>query len=473
VTSARTRRSTAAIVSLLAAVLLLCTACAGTRAVATAPLAAHEAEAPARIVAGPMLGHTTHREATLWLQLDREAEVAIQWFDDTNGAQGRTAAQVASAQAFHTVTIPVTRLEPGHRYRYTIEMDGVASVPVHPQTFETQVLWQWRTDPPPVRIAIGSCMYVNEPAYDRPGRPYGGDYAILGSVLEADPDLMLWLGDNTYLREADWWSRDGIGYRYSYDRALPELQPLLAAAAHYATWDDHDFGPNNSDRTYPLRGAVRDIFELFWANPSYGQPDLPGVFTQFQWADVDVFLLDDRYHRSSNRAPVEARTILGEAQLAWLLDALSSSNAPFKLVAMGNQVLNPNTAYEGLVHAPAEYAALLDGIRERRIEGVVFVSGDRHHSELIRLEQEGGYPLYDITSSPLTAGAGDARYELDNPARVPGTLVVGQRSFGILEVTGAKDERVLEVRAHAVDGTVLWSHTIPASALTFPADGEE
>jgi alkaline phosphatase D len=455
----------------VACALALLAACGGApHAAAPVAATAPEVRAPARILAGPMRGHTTHREATIWLQLDRAADVHITWFDDTTGARGQTPTHRATAEAFHAVTIPVTRLEPGHTYRYTIVIDGEPTVPIQPQTFQTQALWQWRTDPPPFRMAIASCMYVNEPAYDRPGQPYGGDYEILGSVLDAAPDLMLWLGDNTYLREADWGSRDGIGYRYSYDRALPELQPLLAAAAHYAIWDDHDFGPNNSDRTYPLRGAVRDIFELFWANPSYGQPDLPGVFTQFQWSDVEVFLLDDRYYRSSNRAPVEERAILGDAQLDWLLDALSSSNAPFKLVAMGNQVLNPNTAYEGLVHAPAEYAALLDGIAERRIDGVVFVSGDRHHSELIRLEPEGGYPLYDITSSPLTAGAGDARYEQDNPARVPGTLVTGQRSFGMLAVHGPRDARVLEVSAHAVDGSTLWSHTIPASALRFPSD---
>lgn len=452
------------------AVALLAAACGGAPAssVPTPPPAV--SLAPATLVSGPMLGHTTHREATLWLQTDRAADVVVRWRSLDTGEVGQTEPARTDAASWHTATIPVTRLEPGTRYAYTIELDGEALVPVWPQEFVTQPLWQWRDDPPAFRMAIGSCMYVNEPRYDRPGRPYGGDYEILGAVLEADPDLMVWLGDNTYLREVDWESRDGIAYRYTHDRALDELQPLLPAFAHYATWDDHDFGPNNSDRTYPLRGDALDVFEAFWANPAYGQPDLPGVFTAFRWSDVDVFLLDDRFYRSANDAPVAERTLLGEAQLDWLLDALTSSRAPFKLVALGNQALNPNTAYEGLVHVPHEYERLLDAIVERRIEGVVFLSGDRHHSELIRVTPDGGYPLYDFTSSPLTAGAGDARYELDNPARVPGTLVVGQRSFGLVEVMGPRGERTLRLSARAVDGSELWSHEIAEAELTFGDD---
>ena len=53
-----------------------------------------------------------------------------------------------------------------------------------------------------------------------------------------NPDFMLWLGDNTYLRESDWNSRTGFIKRYPHTRALSELQPLLASTHHYATWDD-------------------------------------------------------------------------------------------------------------------------------------------------------------------------------------------------------------------------------------------
>ena len=74
------------------------------------------------------------------------------------------------------------------------------------------------------------------------------------AIAAQRPDLMLWMGDNTYMREPDWYTRTGVFHRYSHTRELPELQPLLAAASHYATWDDHDYGADNA-------GKEQDAFQ--------------------------------------------------------------------------------------------------------------------------------------------------------------------------------------------------------------------
>ena len=111
---------------------------------------------------------------------------------------------------------------------------------------------------------------------------------------------MLWLGDNIYLREADWNTRTGIMYRYTHTRSLPEMQPLLASSINYAIWDDHDFGPNDADRSYHLKNTTLEAFKLFWANPTYGIVGDSGVATTFEWGDVQFFMLDNRYFRAPN-----------------------------------------------------------------------------------------------------------------------------------------------------------------------------
>ena len=137
---------------------------------------------------------------------------------------------------------------------------------------------------------------------------------------------MLWMGDNVYYREVDWATPTMMEARYAHTRRTPAMQPLLGHTHNYATWDDHDYGPNNSDRSYRQKGASLRIFKQYWANPNYGRPDVPGVFGKFQWGDVDVFLLDDRYHRSPTPAPrTDDKTMWGEAQRQWLIDALTSS----------------------------------------------------------------------------------------------------------------------------------------------------
>ena len=436
-------------------------------------------QAPApELVAGPMLADVTHRGAAAWVQTAPGAEVRV----DVYGEDAVGAGEAPLAASARTVsgpdgaaTVRLFGLEPGTTYDYEVVVDGQVATPTGYRTaLSTQPLWQWRTDPPAFTAAVGSCYYDNDPAYDRPGDGYGGSPAIFGEIAALSPDLMLWLGDNVYLREVDWWSRDGIGYRYRHSRAEPALQPLLAAAAHYAIWDDHDYGPDDSDRSYVLKDAALDTFDAFWPAATRGMPGVPGVFTQFQWADVDFFLLDDRWHRAPNDAPAAERQILGPEQVRWLLDALTASEAPFKVVAVGGQFLNPLPVFETFAAiAPGERQRLLDEIAARGIEGVVFLSGDRHHTELLKMDRPGAYPLYEFTSSPLTAGASTYPLRPDspehtNPLRVDGTLVAGAHNFGTLTVTGPRDDRVLTMRTYTADGALAWEHAVRARALTMP-----
>ena len=434
----------------------------------------------AALAAGPMLGPAGFRDVVLWVQTDRPGAVVVDYrpvAQDTSGAYvpaapGRVA---VLAGPDGVATIVVADLEPGTRYAYTLTVDGQAVERPYELAFETQPLWQHRTDPPAFTLAVGSCAYVNDPPYDRPGTPYGGDYQIFDHIAALDPDAMLWLGDNTYLREVDWESPDGIAYRYAHTRALPEMQRLLATAPNYATWDDHDYGPNDADRSYVLKSATLATFRHFWPNATAGLPGVPGVFTQFRWGDVDVFLLDDRYHRAPNDAPADPdKPMLGEAQLQWVIDALTTSNAPFKLVAVGGQVLPPEPAPGSETYvtvAPDERRRLLDEIARRRIEGVVFLSGDRHFTELMRMERPGTYPLYEFTSSPLTAGASSSRYAQPNPYTVDGTFVQGVRNFGTVTVEGPRAARVMTLRTYDATGALRWEHAIPAAELRAPAEG--
>lgn len=420
---------------------------------------------------GPMLGPAELTQTTVWLQTRRPCRAEVRWWKSGQPEAARLSPPVETGAAGdHIARFELAGLEPGSRYEYEIYLDGFRIPSAAPLAFQTQAMWRHRTDPPPFRLAIGSCAYVNEAPFDRPGKPYGGDYKIFRSIAAAKPDFMIWLGDNVYYREADWTTERSMRRRWAHDRALPELQPLLGTVHHFAIWDDHDFGPNDSDRTYRLREASLRVFQDYWANPTWGLPEAPGVFTRFEWADVDFFLLDDRYHRSPNGMPPGPdKRMYGRKQLQWLKESLAGSRAPFKIVAGGSQFWNPLNSFESLGLFPAEQQELYDFLREARIEGVVFLSGDRHHTELLKRQDPGMVPLYEFTSSPLTSGGGRLEKEADNPARVPGTWVTGGvRNFGILEVSGKPEDRVLTLRTLDADGKELWRHEIREGELRYP-----
>lgn len=422
--------------------------------------------APAQDVlrSGPMVGYSEMREVALWVQTTRPADVSFAYWDLERPDERReTASLRATAANAFVVETPIALLEPGRRYGYEVRVDGRA-VPVDwPLQFQTQELWQWRRDPPDFRFVIGSCFYVNDPPYDRPGTPYGAGFEILDAMFGTRPDAMIWMGDNTYLREADWYSRSGILHRYTHTRSLEELQPLLGSTHHYATWDDHDYGPDNADWTWREKATTKDVFDLFWANPSSGQPEFGGILTMFRWGDADFFLLDDRWFRSSENR-ISDRVLFGP-QVEWLVDALASSRATFKVVVSGTQVLNPEARWDSYATYPVERARLLDALRENEIPGVLFVTGDVHYSVLTRMTRPGSYPLYDLTISPLTAGPTDTDEASNrNHLRVPGTLYA-DRNFATLDFAGPREDRVLTITVRSTSGEEVWTREIRATEL--------
>ncbi|MEM8887435.1 MAG: alkaline phosphatase D family protein [Bacteroidota bacterium] len=412
------------------------------------------------LVSGPMVGYCEMREVMLWVQTNGTAIVQIEYSAGEGSPTYRTPAyQTRQDQAF-TAHLIADQVLPGTTYSYKLFINGKEVQRPYDMVFQTPPLWQWRTDPPEFSIAMGSGTYINDEAYDRPGRPYGADYRIFESIHKQSPDIMLWLGDNNYLREADWNSATGIVHRNTHTRQIEEMQALLASTANYAIWDDHDYGPNDSDYTYWGKTMTSKAFQLFWGNPSYGLPGLGGTTSVFEWGDAHFFLLDNRYFRDPNDRKTSARSILGEEQLQWLLDALVSSKATFKFVVIGGQVINDVAKYENYANvAPAERSRILNTIVDEGIKNVIFLTGDRHHSE-ISLFEKNGIKIYDVTSSPLTSGPNSAQDE-PNTLRVKGSFV-GERNFAVLYLSGKRTERKVGVKFFDSDGKELWAYDFEA-----------
>jgi alkaline phosphatase D len=411
-----------------------------------------------------MHGFADQSSMTLWVQTERAARVAVELAPEADPVKRRRIEGATRAEDDFAAPLRLAGLDPGTRYRYTVLVDGKPAA--EPGRFATQPLWQFRTDPPAFSVAFGSCFYLND-RFDRPGAPWGAEFRILDAIAARSPDLMLWLGDNVYFREPEWTSAEGMSTRYRAYRALPELRKLARATSHLAIWDDHDYGPNDADGSFTMKGAALEVFRRYWPNPSHGLPGVPGVFGMVTYGDVDFFLLDNRFHRYPNRyPPTPEKAMFGRAQLEWLKQALVYSRAPFKVVVAGGQFWNKANRFEAFHNYPTEQSALADWLLGQRIPGVVFLSGDRHIGGLWRIERPGTYPLYEFTSSPLTAGpvANPAQEERENPDLVPGTLVT-QRNFGLLRVSGPRNERVLTLEAYASDGKLLWQRAIAAAEL--------
>src|SRR5262245_18290595 len=196
-----------------------------------------------------MHGFADMTSMTLWLQTERAVHVVVDLHPDGDPSKRRRVEGTTRAEDDFAAHLRLAGLDPGTRYRYQVLVDGRATG--EPGSFATQPLVQFRTEPPELAVASGSCAYLND-RFSRPGLPYCVDYQIFDAIASRAPDLMLWLGDNVYFSEPEWTSIDAMSARYRAYRAMPELRRLARAVPHLAIWDDHDFGPNDADGSFTM-----------------------------------------------------------------------------------------------------------------------------------------------------------------------------------------------------------------------------
>jgi alkaline phosphatase D len=131
------------------------------------------------------------------------------------------------------------------------------------------------------------------------------------------------------------------------------------------------------------------------------------------------------------RNPDPGATMLGEQQWQWLGRQLEVP-ADVRLIGSSLQVLADFPGWEGWYNFPHDQQRLIDLIRRKRANGVVFLSGDTHYAELSKLDVNVPYTLWDLTASGLTEVW---------PVRTPNankvSEVLREPNFGFVEIDWA------------------------------------
>ncbi len=386
-----------------------------------------------RLMQGPMIGAIGPRSASIFTRASARAAVTIEYGRREDLSDARRAPPVSvGPDNDYIARIELTQLEPSTRYYYRPLLDAATD-----RYLSRNPPFSFRTAPPVGRrsdfkIAFGSCARIQ--AY--PVQP------IWDAVALADPDMFLWLGDNVYHDTLEPRIMDEM---WRMQRNVPNLLPILRSIPNLAIWDDHDFGLNDHDRENPVKEASLASFKRYWANPSYGLPETPGVFFKQSYGHVDLFMLDGRYHRDPNAAPDgPTKTMLGAEQLEWLKHGLRTSNATFKILACGSGWSSAKgPGGDSWAAFLDERNRLFDFIRDERIAGVVLISGDTHVGELnaIPRSDAGGYDLYDLVSSPL-AQETERSWTERRPERRIRQVYASDVNFGVLDFPGEGEPRM-------------------------------
>ena len=319
---------------------------------------------------------------------------------------------------------------------------------------------------PLTRIGFGSCARQDK------------EQPIWDAVNGFAPELFVFLGDNIY---GDTEDMALMRSKYAQFAAKPGFQRLRASSRVIATWDDHDFGVNDGGAEYPKKQESKDIFLDFWQEPADSpRRSRDGVYTSYIFGPdgkrVQVILLDLRWWRTpllgynvlpKDRGPYipnpdPAAVFMGEAQWAWFEQELKQP-AEVRLIGTSTQFLADNPGWEAWVQFPYEFRRMLAVLNRSRANGVIFLSGDTHYTELSRLEGQTPYPLYDLTSSGLTE-VWD--YIAPNKNRVGQGFA--QANFGTVDIDWTSADPNIRIGTKGVSGQPLIQHEIKLSALRVP-----
>jgi alkaline phosphatase D len=431
------------------------------------------AQPAAQLLSGPMVGHTTSSLATIWVETDIPAEVKVHyWYESglqpifRDVAMGHT-----DSKEPHVGDIKIDGIPARALVHYELEINGRA---VRPQTVQSFIMMPAPELPANFKVAFTSC--VNPIRV--PIQPIWTQVGVLR------PDALLLIGDNNYMPmrpEAYEAPESTVSYavaRYHrYLRDMPGLRSILSSIPTYGIWDDHDFGPNNSDRTFKWRELSLDLFKKYWPNPAAGTATTEGAFYSFKIADVEFFMLDDRYHRDPNDAP-DRTTMLGEGQLAWFKKQLKASTATFKVIVNGHTTtIDRGDRAEYWANFGNEREEFLNWMFTENIDGVFFISGDWHVGSLSRIDfSKEGYPLYELISS----NAGVHSVEADNDQysynrqttghnrRFEGPIIndIQDYNFGLLEFSGTRENRTVTLKIVDHLGEVRVAHYLTKNDLS-------
>ena len=315
------------------------------------------------------------------------------------------------------------------------------------------------------RIMFGSCIRQDQPA------------PILPKIVADRPELFLFLGDNIY---GDTEDMKVLSAKYAKLAALPGFAELRNQSRIMATWDDHDYGKNDSGADYVKRRESQQQFLNFWGTLK-GSPrrTRDGVYYSRTYGPlgkrVQIIMLDTRFFRGPLKRgerrtggpyypnPDPTATMLGEQQWTWLEEQLQQP-AELRLIGTSIQCIPEASGQETWSNLPVERQRFFDLMKSSKANGVLLLSGDRHWCEFSKLDRKGQYPLYEFTSSSLNQLHKRGTPTANRFRALPATFHL--ENYGRILIDWNESDPMLKVEVVDMDGQVRIGKTLLLSEVS-------
>ena len=407
------------------------------------------------LTSGPVVGRVATDEIRIWCRVDQPYRVIEGILLDSEGTVVSRSNRTSSGLSDLTVELVFSQgVRPQSLYYYRILVDGIILEDGKDLTVST---------PPErggvTRFVFGSCGKVK----------YLKTSSIWDPIKKFNPDMIYLLGDTPYIDSTDL-AIQRKAYREFW--RSQGLRDLARSTSFAATWDDHDYGRNDTVGDLKGRHRSRQAFREYHAMGPIGDKFKGGIFSSFRWGEVEVFLIDARWFGNTEPSPFdpEKPTLLGRTQWEWLQKSLKESKATFKVISSGmifNGSVRPGKKDHWMTW-PHERNGLLKFIGDNKISGVLVVTGDIHRCRHLSYppSEGAGYFVDEWITSPL-ANTVISTAKVEHPALVfdggePGVFLG-------LEVDATTESPRLKCQLMTDEGLVIHQKTYTIDDLSVQA----
>ncbi|MFZ3015154.1 MAG: alkaline phosphatase D family protein [Nitrospira sp.] len=444
---------------------------------------------------GVAVGDVSSHSALLWLRTDGPASVQIEWATVSGWERAsklamvvapvlRTVSITTTSETDYTLTIPLEGLSPATRYRYHVLVGSVDQT-TRQLPASLVARGEFTTLPDEKTSAAVTFAWSGDLGGQKRCRQGAGGYPIFDIIRRQHPDFFLFLGDTIYSDDicpsppnelgADFKATTLQTYRarHRYQRGAEALRQFLETTPVYVVWDDHEVRNNFAGPFEEQMPDGRQALREYW--PIASPVDDPHrLYRRVRYgADLELFILDTRQYRSRNAdSDGSAKTMLGAAQLAWLLDGLRTSTATWKVIVTsvplsipkgGDATVPGNDGWAGGPDGTGferERRVIVDTILSYKLKNVVFLAGDVHLAQVNAYDpdRDGVIDFHEYVTGPLSARHGKLTATDDGLHPTQLYYESGFDNFGLVRVT--RDEFAVIVVDEV--GSTRFSHVVPA-----------
>jgi phosphodiesterase/alkaline phosphatase D-like protein len=267
----------------------------------------------------------------------------------------------STATTNRVVTFSIAGLSPNTQYYYACEVDGVIDA-AHTGRFHTNT-----DNEASFTFALASCALT------------GSNHAVFETIRQRNPLFFFHMGDMHYQNIG---VNDRNVFRQAYETVLttPNQARLFRDVPIAYVWDDHDFGPNNSDSTAPGRTASRLTYREYVPHHplAAGDGDAP-IYRAFTIGRVRFIVTDCRSLRSPYlHADNPSKTMLGIPQKAWFKQELLNARGMALTVWVNSLPWIGVFGDDGWYAYTYERKEIADFIKDNGITNLCMISGDAH-----------------------------------------------------------------------------------------------